>query len=579
MGLTSALNTSLNGLTLNETTIDVLGNNIANAGTNGFKASNVLFTTQLSRTLSVGSRPNGANGGTNPRQIGLGATEAAISKDFGQGSITNSTSPSDLAIQGDGFFVLDGADGNVYSRNGNFSLNSASKLVNAQGLRVQGFGVDKDFNLVNTQLVDISIPLGNLNVAQQTNNISMSGALLPTGDLGTQGAFLLSEVLTDAAAAGVATSTSSLTDIQAGSPATNIFTAGQTLSFTGKKGGRTLDPLTLGPIVAPTGTFPYTGGGESPGTTLGDLLTMLDEELGIHSGGTIQNDPNSGGQPGVTVDSSGRIQVVGNRGTVNDLDVTVGDLTMNGSTVPITFTKSQAADGESTVTDFVVFDSLGSPVTIKMSAVLDARTSTSTTYRYFIESSDDSDADTVVADGTIQFDSNGKISSGGTATFSIDRNNTAAVSPMQITVDFSGVSGISSKTAGSTLSLSSQDGSDPGTLTSFVIDETGVINGVFDNGIIRTLGQITLSRFSNPQGLVESGSGTFQEGVSSGPPFLATPGNFGAGTVRAGAIELSNTDVGRNLVDLIVASTNYRGNARVISSVQQLVDELLVLGR
>jgi flagellar hook protein FlgE len=150
---------------------------------------------------------------------------------------------------------------------------------------------------------------------------------------------------------------------------------------------------------------------------------------------------------------------------------------------------------------------------------------------------------------------------------------------MQISADFTGISGISSASAGSTLSLVSQDGSDPGTLTSFVIDESGIINGVFDNGIIRTLGQITLARFSNTQGLVESGSGTFREGVSSGPPFLATPGNFGAGTVRAGAIELSNTDIGRNLVDLIVASTNYRGNARVISSVQQLVDELLVLGR
>jgi flagellar hook protein FlgE len=101
---------------------------------------------------------------------------------------------------------------------------------------------------------------------------------------------------------------------------------------------------------------------------------------------------------------------------------------------------------------------------------------------------------------------------------------------------------------------------------------------VFDNGIIKTLGQITLARFSNSQGLIEAGNGTFQEGVSSGPPFLATPGNFGAGTIRSGAIELSNTDIGRSLVDLIVASTNYRGNARVLSSVQQLVDELLVLG-
>ena len=106
-----------------------------------------------------------------------------------------------------------------------------------------------------------------------------------------------------------------------------------------------------------------------------------------------------------------------------------------------------------------------------------------------------------------------------------------------------------------------------------------MINGVFDNGIIRNLGQIVLARFSNPQGLVEAGNSTFREGVSSGPPQQARPGTFGAGTVRSGAIELSNTDIGQSLVNLIVASTNYRGNARVISSVQQLVDELLALGR
>ena len=129
------------------------------------------------------------------------------------------------------------------------------------------------------------------------------------------------------------------------------------------------------------------------------------------------------------------------------------------------------------------------------------------------------------------------------------------------------------------MTLNSQDGSSPGSLSRFVIDETGVINGIFDNGIIRTLGQIVLARFSNPQGLLENGGTNYIEGVSSGTPFLVTPGNFGAGSIRAGSVELSNTDIGRNLVDLIVASTNYRGNARVIDSVQRLVDELLLLGR
>lgn len=563
MGLTSALNTSLGGLALNETSIDVLGNNIANAGTNGFKASNVLFTTQLSRTLSVGSRPTTTNGGTNPRQIGLGALSASIRKDFTQGSVTNSTSPADLAIQGEGFFILDSPDGQVYSRNGNFELNSQSLLTNQSGFKVQGYGVDEDFNLVTTTLTDIEVPLGDLNVAQATKNVEIGGALLPTGTLGTLGTVLASPALTDAGNANAAiTGATLLTDVEA-TIGTPLFTVGETLTFTPSKGGRSLDPLTL--LVG-------------AGTTAADFASFLDRTLGIQNGGGIPNDTGTGTQPGVTITGGGEFQIVGNSGTVNEISVTIGNLTSNGSTVSLPFTKSQQANGESAITDFVIFDSLGEPVTVKMSSVLESRTSNNTVFRYFLESADDNDGDIAISTGTITFDSKGTVTNYTPNTFAVSRVLSAA-DEMDVTIDLSNISGISSAAAGSTLKLTLQDGSDPGTLSSFVIDETGVINGVFDNGIIRTLGQVTLARFSNPQGLLEAGSSAFQEGVSSGPPFLVTPGNFGAGTIRAGSIELSNTDVGRNLVDLIVASTNYRGNARVISSVQQLVDELLVLGR
>ena len=88
-----------------------------------------------------------------------------------------------------------------------------------------------------------------------------------------------------------------------------------------------------------------------------------------------------------------------------------------------------------------------------------------------------------------------------------------------------------------------------------------------------------LARFTNPGGLLQNGGDSYREGVSSGVPQLGAPGAFGVGTIRAGAIELSNTDIGRSLVELIVASTNYRGNARVIDSVNRLTDELLLLGR
>jgi flagellar hook protein FlgE len=162
--------------------------------------------------------------------------------------------------------------------------------------------------------------------------------------------------------------------------------------------------------------------------------------------------------------------------------------------------KDASANGESAITDFVVFDSLGAPIVMKMTAVLESRNSSSTNFRWFLESSDDSDNDVVIADGVLTFDSFGLVVSGGTASFTVDRANTAAVSPMQVAMDLTTISGISSASAGSTLSLSAQDGSDPGTLTNFVIDETGFINGVFDNGIIRTLGQVVLSRFAQSAG-------------------------------------------------------------------------------
>jgi len=568
MGLTSALNTSLNGLTLNETTIDVLGNNIANAGTNGFKASRVLFSTQLARTLSVGSRPTATNGGTNPQQVGLGAITSAIQVDFTGGSITNSTSPSDLAIQGDGFFIVRGQEGNVYTRNGNFGLNSRSYLTNAQGLILQGYGVDDNFDLVTTTTTDLRIPLGDLQVAAATRNIVLGGALFPTGEVGTQGTLLQSPPMVDGGGNPVTAGTL-LSDVRlASNPGTPLFASGETFTINPVKGGREIEPLSLDV----TGT-----------TTFTDFMNFLDNAYGLQSTGSpdfpIPTDAD-GIPVGVHVTAGGVLQIKGNRGTVNDIDLPVGSLNGPNGAVPLGFTAGMnRANGESTTTSFIVYDSLGQAITVRMSATLESQDSNSTTFRYFLESADDSDADISLGTGVVIFDNLGRVTQAPDAVFSIDRNSTAAVSPLQINIDLTNLSGISSPAAGSTLSLVSQDGSDPGTLTSFVIDEQGVVNGVFDNGIIRTLGQIVLARFTNPQGLLQTGGDTFREGVGSGLPIHATPGTFGTGTVRAGAIELSNTDIGRNLVDLIVASTNYRGNARVISSVQQLVDELLVLGR
>src|SRR6187399_861254 len=139
MGLQSAMTTALTGLQAAETTIDVVGNNVANSNTVGFKESNVLFATQFLQTQSIGSSPSTSSGGTNPRQIGLGVSVAEIAPDFTQGTIQVSSNPLDLAIQGDGFFMVQGSGGGnqvFYTRNGQFKTNAQNELVNTTGNRV-----------------------------------------------------------------------------------------------------------------------------------------------------------------------------------------------------------------------------------------------------------------------------------------------------------------------------------------------------------------------------------------------------------------------------------------------------------
>lgn len=570
MGLTTALNTSLNGLTLNETAIEVIGNNIANASTNGFKSSAVQFTTQLSRTLTVGSAPQGLNGGTNPRQIGLGSTTAAIRRDFSQGAITTSTSPSDLAIEGEGFFVLSGAEGQVYSRNGNFTLNNQSQLINADGLRVKGYGIDDQFNIVTTQLVNVEIPLGKLNVAQETRNVSIEGAVRTDEDAitATESEVIQSAQLFDGTGAAI-TATTLLADISDSVGGTPLFVAGESITFTPRKGGADYDPVNFDVTAA---------------STASDFAQFLSATLGLEPAASVAGDPF--GPAGVNITADGRFEVVANAGTSLAVEITPSRLrqTQNGAglssgqAVDLGFTQTRQGIGESTVVTFPVFDSLGEQVIVRMHTVLESKSPTVTTYRYYFESSQDSDLNSNLATGTFALNESGEIAGDSTAALSIDRDSTAAKT-MSISVDLTRISGLTELGSSGSLSLLAQDGAPAGSLTSFNINDSGVVSGVFTNGVIRPLGQVVLARFANPLGLVEGGGGILSEGVSSGPAQVTVPGQTGTGSIRSGAIELSNTDVGRSLVDLIVSSTNYRGNARVISSVQQLVDELLVLGR
>ncbi|MBN2022559.1 MAG: flagellar hook-basal body complex protein [Pirellulales bacterium] len=818
MGLASALSTALTGLTAAETTIDVVGNNLANSNTVGFKASEAAFATQFLQTQSLGSKPTENNGGTNPRQTGLGTMVAAITPDFGQGTIEISSNPMDMAIQGDGFFIVQGGSGEqLYTRNGIFKLNAENQITTITGNRVLGYGIDSQFQIERTQLVPLTINLGGAEVAEATENVYLEGTLTPAGDVATTAGIIRSGALGDdsySQPAGGATAAASVApdvvgppplsgnsangaggmtpgtyyyrivygdgeatlptipesmasatvaipvaagdnmidladipvDPTAGAYATRLIYRSavdqangpfylvtnmgnnvdttypdvmsdavlatqpqlNTETLTGNytyyvtfinaagiesrpspaivqniNGGRVelrdlpvqtpgdqwiarkiyrntntspntwydlgvvlsdadtaniyftdhMQDATLelqptldfdGPKITdntlltdiisrdgssyPTlfelGTLSFSGkkGGRSivskdftigASTTVAEMVLFMEEAMGIvrppgpDAAHPIPVDGGTGSQPGGRIDAStGQIVFTSNNGVDNAVSISLSGLKLTptgasaSETVNMPFSSTQTAIGQSAVTDFIAYDSLGMAIQVRLTAVMESRDNTSTIYRWFADSPDNqtiSGYDINVGTGLVSFDGEGNFISATNSTVSIFRRQVPSRSPLEFDLNFSQISGLAAETA--SLAVSRQDGSGPGTLTSFIVGEDGTIRGVFSNGITRDLGQFRLARFGNPSGLEQKGENLFAAGVNSGLPIEGDPGQQGIGTMIAGATELSNTDIGKNLIDLILASTMYRGNTRVITTSQEMLDELLALRR
>lgn len=146
--MSRALFTAVTGLRSDQAWLDVIGNNIANANTTGFKASNVIFDDILGQTITSGTAPTNTSGGTNPVQVGLGVKIGSITPNFLQGSLQTTNRNTDLAIQGDGLFVLANGADRFYTRAGAFTLDANGHLVDSgTGYQVQGAGGAIKINL------------------------------------------------------------------------------------------------------------------------------------------------------------------------------------------------------------------------------------------------------------------------------------------------------------------------------------------------------------------------------------------------------------------------------------------------
>ncbi|HHN78510.1 MAG TPA: flagellar hook-basal body complex protein, partial [Phycisphaerales bacterium] len=187
MASTTAFYSALSGMTVHARKLDVIGNNIANVNTTAYKQARLNLENRFSRDLGPGTAPLDTMGGTNPYQVGLGVGISGTQKIFTVGTISPTGNPRDLAIDGDGFFIVERDGDRFYTRNGAFALDADATLVTVNGETVQGYGVDSDYNVVEGTLGEISIPLGELQIAEATEKVDLAGNLNAGGDVASAG--------------------------------------------------------------------------------------------------------------------------------------------------------------------------------------------------------------------------------------------------------------------------------------------------------------------------------------------------------------------------------------------------------
>ncbi len=409
-----ALFSGVSGLRNHQTRMDVIGNNIANVNTVGFKGSRVSFKEAFFQMLSGASRSQTDLGGTNPMEIGTGVNLGSIDTLFTQGSLETTGQPLDLAIQGTALFVLGDGERHYYTRAGDFQLDADGRLVSpSSGYLVQGIMADDTGTLSASGGVGpIQIQLGQRAAARQTSAVSLVGNL------------------NEATAVG-----------------------------------------------------------------------------GTHS-------------MGITVyDSSGA-----------------------SHQLRLEFTKTGAGAWSWTAS----LDGTALPAT---------------------------------APGTVTFDASGKLA---TFTYPDAAASLSLGAGFNVSIDAGTVgtiSGLAGYTSASNAVISSQDGYQAGDLTNISVDARGIITGYFSNGVTRSLAQISLAQFSNPAGLVRMGDNVYGESANSGVPVLGFAGGTNSSTITPGALESSNVDISQEFTDMIIAQRGFQANARVITTADEMLNELVNLRR
>lgn len=181
----SSLRTGVSGLKTHQTKMDVTGNNIANVNTIGFKRSRTAFTDVLGQRM-LGTNRSSRGAAVNTSFVGFGVQVSSIDRNWNQGALENTSYATDLALNGDGFFIVSNGERDMLTRNGRFEFGADGKLINKGGMNAQGFTIDANGNVDQSALVDIEINWSSQSLANATDEVVVGGNLSADSAIGAE---------------------------------------------------------------------------------------------------------------------------------------------------------------------------------------------------------------------------------------------------------------------------------------------------------------------------------------------------------------------------------------------------------
>lgn len=550
--MANSLLTGISGLRGHQKMLEVIGNNLANVNTPGFKSARTLFSDLMyDQQRGASSGTEGVLGSINPLQVGTGSKISSVDLNFTQGNLESTSEPLDAAIDGGGFFVANNGTSDVYTRKGAFSLDENGYLEDpATGFLIQRFGTvgENDINGVAFQTNGdsrIRVPIGASLPGMITENLTFSGQLGASATGPTNR--LLRSMELSSASTGTVTPTTLLNDLDSTQAS---YVGGDQLRLSGED----LNGASLSAMMAVDGT-----------TTVQDLINALQTMFGTDATISFNNSA---------------IEIESTQVGPTELNLTIEDDPANTGSSNSDFQSrfEEVEPGRNATAiegSFAIHDERGAqhPLSYELEKQVDGS--------WTLSFSLDAASGTLVDDRVegIRFGSDGSLSQ-VTGTGNGDQNISVMFAgsslPQTINIDlgtFGEIDGLAE--IGGTPQISyNVDGSDPGELASVQIDADGTVQGIGSNGTKFALAQLAIASFRNVDGLIQSGSGYYSTSLASGNPELGTALSGDRGSVRSGQLEGSNVDLALEFTRLLVAQRGFSANARTITVTDEVLEEL-----